>query len=62
MRLLLALSLLLSLSACVIAPYGGGAKAGGDSVLVCHKGKKTLELPREALQGHLDHGDGRGPC
>jgi hypothetical protein len=30
--------------------------------LVCHKGKKTLELPREAIGAHLDHGDHRGPC
>jgi hypothetical protein len=30
--------------------------------LVCHKGKKTLELPREAISAHLGHGDYRGPC
>jgi hypothetical protein len=31
-------------------------------VVVCHKGKKTLELPREAAQAHLNHGDRRGRC
>ena len=35
--------------------------AGGD-VVVCHKGKKTMTLPREALKAHLNHGDYRGPC
>ena len=31
-------------------------------VLVCHKGKKTMELPVSALNGHMGHGDHRGPC
>jgi hypothetical protein len=30
--------------------------------VVCHKGKKTLELPRNAAQAHLNHGDKLGPC
>jgi hypothetical protein len=63
MKSLLTLMLVLSVSACVVAPAGGGAgKAGGDTVVVCHKGKKTLELPRGAAQAHLDHGDRPGPC
>jgi len=62
MKLMLALMLLLSVSACVVAPAGGGGKAGSDTVVVCHKGKKTLELPRSAAQAHLDHGDRLGPC
>ena len=66
MKLPLILTLLLSLSACALPPTGGGGggggKAGGDTELVCHKGKKTLELPREAVKAHLDHGDRRGPC
>ena len=63
MKLMFALILLLSVSACVVAPTGGsGGKAGGDTVVVCHKGKKTLELPREAAQAHLAHGDRTGPC
>jgi hypothetical protein len=30
--------------------------------VVCHKGKKTLELPAAAAQAHLGHGDRMGPC
>ena len=66
MKSMLASLLLVVLSGCVVAPDVGGGhttgKAGGDTVLVCHKGKKTLELPRSAAQAHLDHGDRRGPC
>ena len=70
MKLMLTMILLLSVSACVVAPTGGGGnsggnssgKAGGDTAVVCHKGKKTLELPRSAAQAHLDHGDRLGPC
>ncbi len=64
MKLMLALILSLSVSACALPPPGGGggAKGGGDTVVVCHKGKKTLELPRAAAQAHLDHGDRPGPC
>jgi hypothetical protein len=62
MKLLLALTSLLSLSACVIPPDGRSGKAGGDTEVVCHKGKKTLELPSSAAQAHLGHGDRRGPC
>jgi hypothetical protein len=63
MKLMFTLILLLSVSACVVAPDGGGGgKAGGDTAVVCHKGKKSLELPREAVQAHLDHGDRLGPC
>jgi len=62
MKMMLTLIMLLSVSACVVAPADGGGKAGGDSAVVCHKGKKTLELPRSAAQAHLDHGDKLGPC
>jgi len=48
-------------SACVLVGPSSGAKAGHD-VVVCHKGKKTMTLPREALEAHLNHGDHRGPC
>lgn len=37
-------------------------KAGGGTTVVCHKGKKTLNLPQEAVRAHLDHGDRLGPC
>ena len=62
MKLILTLTLLLSVSACVVAPDGGSGKAGGDNMVVCHKGKKTLELPSEAAKAHLNHGDRPGPC
>ncbi|MGH8482235.1 MAG: hypothetical protein ACRES8_07235 [Nevskiaceae bacterium] len=61
MKPFLAALLALSLCGCVLVPAGGG-KAGGGTSLVCHKGKKTLELPQEAVQAHLDHGDRLGPC
>lgn len=58
--------LCLTLSACVYVPFGprggGGGKAGGGTSVVCHKDKKTMELPNESVQAHLDHGDRRGPC
>lgn len=34
----------------------------GDKVVLCHKGKKTLEVPAAAVQQHLDHGDELGAC
>lgn len=61
-RLFAALLTLPLLSGCVVFPVGYGGKAGGDTVLVCHKGKKTMELPRSAAQGHMNHGDRMGPC
>ena len=30
--------------------------------VVCHKGRKTKELPQEAVPAHLGHGDQLGPC
>jgi starvation-inducible outer membrane lipoprotein len=56
--------LCLGLSACVVVPSGGYGKksGGGATVLLCHKGKKTMELPREAASGHIGHGDRYGPC
>lgn len=60
MKGLLAFLLILPLSGCVLLPVELTGLAGKD--LVCHKGKKTLELPRDAISGHLGHGDYRGPC
>ena len=32
-----------------------------EKVTICHKGQ-TLEVPKQALQAHLNHGDTLGPC
>lgn len=61
MKLVLAVLLVLSVAGCVVVP-GGSGKAGGGTALLCHKGKKTMELPQDAVQAHLDHGDRLGPC
>jgi len=47
--------------------YGSGqvsgqGASGQDRHLICHKGKKTMELPASAVDAHLGHGDRRGPC
>jgi len=48
---------------CATVPVDGkGGKAGGGTTLVCHKGKKTLDLPQDAVRAHLDHGDRLGRC
>ena len=54
-------------NACVlVSPHAGGGKGGGGGgggeVTICHKGKKTMTLPAEAVGAHMDHGDHRGPC
>lgn len=64
MKLLAIALLALALGGCVVvghepAPAG---KGGGGSVLVCHKGKQTLELPQSAADAHIGHGDRYGPC
>lgn len=67
MKAALALASAVLLSAC--GTYGGArydyppsAKASGDTVLICHKGKKTMELPRSAASAHIGHGDYYGRC
>lgn len=62
MKLMLAVLLVLPIAGCVAVPVSGSGKAAGETALVCHKGKKTMELPREAVQAHLNHGDRLGPC
>ena len=62
MKLILVIWISLFLGACA-TPYGSqGQKAGGDTVFLCHKGKKTMEMPREAVDAHLGHGDHLGAC
>jgi hypothetical protein len=61
MKPILAALLALAISGCTVVTasrYGGN----GGTVLLCHKGKKTLELPSEATRAHIDHGDRYGPC
>ena len=62
MKLILAALLAVAVTGCVVIPLGPLGKIGSDTVLGCHQGKKTMELPREALNGHLKHGDRRGRC
>ena len=42
------------------------AFAQPDKVTICHKpgtpAEKTLRVPPQAVPGHLNHGDTRGPC
>ena len=61
MKRLLVVLLVLPLSGCVVFPVGFG-KGGGGTVLVCYKGKMTMELPRAAADAHLKHGDYLGRC
>ena len=64
LRLSVIMALAGAANACVlVGPPSGGAKGGGGGeVTICHKGKKTMTLPAEAVGAHLDHGDRRGPC
>ena len=63
MKIALVLALAVVLSACGSVRHRNLIEAdGGNSVYVCHKGKKTLELPRTAVDAHLAHGDWLGRC
>lgn len=62
MKRILAVLVVLSVAGCVIVPVSPAGKVAGGTALVCHKGKKTMELPREAARAHLNHGDYLGPC
>jgi len=61
MKLLATLLFAIALSACAGVPPGQAYK-GSDTVLVCHKGKKTMELPHNAAEAHINHGDRYGRC
>jgi hypothetical protein len=63
MKVLTVLVLVFAVSACAQMRHRHMVqKAGGDTVFVCHKGKKTLEIPREAAEAHIAHGDWYGRC
>lgn len=62
MKWIIALALIALASGCGHVRFGHHGHHGPDTVLICHKGKKTMELPREAAQGHIGHGDRYGRC
>ena len=63
MKVLTVLVLVFAVSACAQMRHRHMVqKAGGDTVFVCHKGKKTLQIPREAADAHIAHGDWYGRC
>ncbi len=62
MKLVLTVLLITYITGCAVLPPAKSGKAGGGTALVCHKGKKTMELPQEAVKAHLDHGDRLGKC
>ena len=45
-----------------VATAPPAAGPGQDRVVLCHKGKKTLEVAEPAADAHLRHGDTVGPC
>jgi hypothetical protein len=47
---------------CVAISTAPPPDRGQEKVLVCHKGKNTLEVAAPAVDAHLRHGDTRGPC
>ena len=61
-RLIMLILPILLVSGCVVVPPKSGSVAAPDTTSVCHKGKKTLQLPQSAVKAHLDHGDKLGPC
>lgn len=46
----------------LIGCASAGSAYQSEKVTICHKGDKTLVIPRSALSAHLGHGDTRGPC
>ncbi len=56
----------LALGACSHFPQAhtvpGSGQINADKVTICHKEKKTMELPRTAAEGHMGHGDRYGRC
>ena len=60
MFLLLALMVPATLGCVAIVEPRGGE--GQEKVVLCHKGKKTLEVAEPAADAHLRHGDTLGPC
>jgi len=59
MKIILTVVLTMLVSSCAVVPVTG---KGGNSNLVCHKDKQTLELPESAVRAHINHGDYVGQC
>lgn len=67
MKPVLAVMAAVVLSGCAVAPAETPAPKApafrpGDVALVCHKKMRTVQIPAEAVQAHLDHGDRAGAC
>lgn len=68
MKLAITAITVLAVAGCAVVPAhrtgmaGNAPRTSGDTVVLCHKGKKTMQLPRSAMQGHLGHGDRLGRC
>lgn len=60
MKFLVALLLVVPLGAC--SAIRMSAPPDDTTVVVCHKGKKTLVVPHHAADAHLNHGDWYGNC
>ena len=58
----LTLGAMFLLSGCAAAPPPRQPAGNAEKVLICHKGRQTLEVGGKALQAHLKHGDQRGTC
>ncbi len=58
---LLRLNLIVWLAAAATAIWLDQAEAANEKVLLCHFGE-TKQVPLQAMQTHLNHGDYLGPC
>ena len=52
-------TLIIALSSLLVV---SGNAFAGEKVDVCHKGKETINISRNAVQAHLNHGDERRAC
>jgi len=67
MKPVLAILAAVALTGCAVHPADTpvakrAAARPGDVALVCHKNMRTVQIPAEAVQAHLDHGDRAGAC
>ena len=67
MKKIVLLASMMAITALMLAAAPALAQQGPpDKVTICHKpgtpAEKTLEVPPQAVPGHLGHGDTLGPC